>query len=67
MFDIDNTIAPYDVAEPDDSIVKFFAMLKNKGSAFAFYPIMTKKELQNLMKNCMFWQSIRQENPELKN
>ena len=31
VFDIDNTIAPYDVAEPDDSIVKFFAMLKKQG------------------------------------
>ena len=26
VFDIDNTIAPYDVAEPDDSIIKFFAI-----------------------------------------
>ena len=31
VFDIDNTIAPYDVAEPDDSIIKFFAMLKKQG------------------------------------
>ena len=30
VFDIDNTIAPYDVAEPDDRNVKFFAMLKKQ-------------------------------------
>ena len=30
-FDIDNTIAPYDVAEPDDSAVELFEYLKKRG------------------------------------
>jgi len=30
-FDIDNTVAPYDVAEPDDSAVELFAYLRKRG------------------------------------
>ena len=31
VFDIDNTIAPFDVAEPDNGIIDFFAGLAGKG------------------------------------
>ncbi len=31
VFDIDNTIAPFDVAEPDDALIDFFAKLKKMG------------------------------------
>ena len=31
VFDIDNTIAPYDVAEPDESIVELFSCLRKEG------------------------------------
>lgn len=31
FFDIDNTIVPYDVVEPDDKIVSFFKNLKEMG------------------------------------
>lgn len=30
-FDIDNTVAPFDVAEPDDKSVEFFKNLKKRG------------------------------------
>lgn len=31
IFDIDNTVAPYDLAEPDESIVALFHYLKKQG------------------------------------
>ncbi len=31
LIDIDNTLAPYEVAEPDERIKKWFLMLKNNG------------------------------------
>lgn len=31
VFDIDNTVAPFDVAEPDESIVQLFAYLRREG------------------------------------
>ncbi len=31
VFDIDNTIAPYDVADADEHLVEFFQLLKKKG------------------------------------
>ncbi len=31
IFDIDNTVAPYDMAEPDESIVELFQYLKKQG------------------------------------
>ena len=31
VFDIDNTVAPYDVAEPDEALIDLFTSLKNHG------------------------------------
>ena len=31
VFDIDNTVAPFDVAEPEESIVELFAYLRREG------------------------------------
>ena len=31
VFDIDNTVAPFDVAEPDEEIVELFAFLRKEG------------------------------------
>ena len=31
IFDIDNTIAPYDVPEPDKTLIQWFEMLKQQG------------------------------------
>ena len=31
VFDIDNTVAPFDVAEPDQEIVELFAYLRKQG------------------------------------
>ena len=31
VFDIDNTVAPFDVAEPDREIVELFAYLRKQG------------------------------------
>jgi len=31
VFDIDNTVAPYDMAEPDESLIALFTSLKNHG------------------------------------
>ena len=31
VFDIDNTIAPFDVAEPDEKLIQFFQSLKKQG------------------------------------
>lgn len=31
IFDLDNTLAPFDIVEPDDDIIRFINMLKDKG------------------------------------
>ena len=36
IFDIDNTLAPYEMPEPDSKLHDFFEMLKHKGFIFAF-------------------------------
>lgn len=39
VFDIDNTVAPFDVAEPDEEIVELFAFLRKEGFKLCFCPI----------------------------
>ena len=36
IFDLDNTVAPYDVPEPDEKMTAFFTVLKQKGFALCF-------------------------------
>ena len=46
VFDIDNTIAPYDVVEPDDEIVELFAMLKKQGFRICILSNNNKQRVQ---------------------
>lgn len=45
VFDIDNTISPYDVAEPDDWALGILNKIKSEAPKFAFYLITMRKEL----------------------
>ena len=46
VFDIDNTIAPYDVAEPDENIIKLFQMLKKEGFRICILSNNNKKRVK---------------------
>ena len=46
VFDIDNTIAPYDVAEPDENIVELFQMLKKEGFRICILSNNNKKRVK---------------------
>ncbi|MBR4015254.1 MAG: YqeG family HAD IIIA-type phosphatase [Anaerotignum sp.] len=45
VFDIDNTIAPFDVAEPEESIVELFAMLRRQGFRLCILSNNTKERV----------------------
>lgn len=42
VFDIDNTVAPFDVAEPDEEIVELFAFLRKEGFKLMLCPIIPR-------------------------
>ena len=42
VFDIDNTVAPFDVADPDEKLIDFFAQMQDMGFRCASCPITTK-------------------------
>ena len=52
VFDIDNTVAPFDVAEPDEEIVELFAFLRKEGFKLCI-----------LTAGLVRWQSIREASP----
>lgn len=51
VFDIDNTIAPFDVAEPDDALVDFFAKLKQMGFRVCILSNNNKERVQLFNRN----------------
>lgn len=46
VFDIDNTVAPFDVAEPDEEIVELFAFLRKEGFKLCILSNNTKERVQ---------------------
>lgn len=46
VFDIDNTIAPFDVAEPNEEIVELFAFLRKEGFKLCILSNNTKERVQ---------------------
>jgi HAD superfamily phosphatase (TIGR01668 family) len=46
VFDIDNTIAPYDVADADEQLVELFKMLKQKGFRLCILSNNNKKRVR---------------------
>lgn len=46
VFDIDNTVAPFDVAEPDESIVELFAYLRREGFQLCILSNNNKERVQ---------------------
>ena len=63
VFDIDNTVAPFDVAEPDEEIVELFAFLRKRDLSFAFCPIIPRSVCSCLTAGLVRWQSIREASP----
>ena len=45
VFDIDNTVAPFDVAEPDEEIVELFAYLRKQGFKLCILSNNTKERV----------------------
>lgn len=45
VFDIDNTIAPFDVAEPEENIIELFAYLKKQGFQICILSNNNKKRI----------------------
>ena len=50
VFDIDNTVAPFDQAEADDDILKFWKNLKKTGSGCVSFQTTAKKGLKSSTK-----------------
>lgn len=46
VFDIDNTIVPFDVAEADDSIIDLFKKIKSEGFKICLFSNNNKKRVQ---------------------
>lgn len=46
IFDIDNTIAPFDMAEPEQSIVELFAYLKKEGFRLCIFSNNKKRRVK---------------------
>lgn len=51
VFDIDNTIAPFDVAEPDEALIDFFAKLRKMGFRICILSNNNKARVQLFNRN----------------
>lgn len=51
VFDIDNTVAPFDIAEPDDDLIELFLFLKNQGFRLCILSNNNKERVQLFNKN----------------
>jgi len=51
VFDIDNTVAPFDIAEPDDDLIELFQYLKKQGFRLCIFSNNNKKRVQLFSKN----------------
>ncbi len=51
VFDIDNTIAPFDVAEPDDALIDFFVKLRKMGFRICILSNNNKERVQLFNRN----------------
>lgn len=51
VFDIDNTVAPFDVAEPDDDLIELFVFLKKQGFRLCILSNNNRERVQLFNKN----------------
>ncbi|WMI81386.1 YqeG family HAD IIIA-type phosphatase [Anaerotignum sp. MB30-C6] len=51
VFDIDNTVAPFDIAEPDDDLMELFLYLKKQGFRICILSNNNRKRVQLFNKN----------------
>lgn len=51
VFDIDNTVAPFDIAEPDDDLIELFLFLRKQGFRLCILSNNNKERVQLFSKN----------------
>ena len=67
VFDIDNTVAPFDQAEADDDILKFLEKLKKDGFRLCFLSNNSKKRVEKFNEKIgASHRFIKRESPALK-